>query len=667
MSKYLVAIPFYKNEHFIDEIIKWYESPSAAEDRELVKEILVVNDCPDSEGSISLMDACRNAGLTYVENKENIGYLKTVNSAYERAKELGLNLILLNSDIIPCDGFLTEINNCFNLDSMLGVVSARSNNATICNMYDEPHFYEGQDSYRKYESDRRVFVKYSPRISYVPVATGFCFAIRDSVIRAFHGFDEIYTVGYEEENDYCLRISERGFRIGVANKAFVIHLEGMSFGLTDYREAVRKRNANIIRDRYPFYEKLIENHSSSLTFKLQQKIGIASRNSVRIFLDARVLSPHHNGSNKVIVEFIFALSALGYSTDVMAQEASIEFHGIGLLHNINYIERPSEVYEYGIMLGQPMSESALWMVPTHSLVSICIFFDTIAHDCPQLRTDNLNLDMVWSMLPFLYSDISFISRHSLEQFESKFGTGLSSLHAHLLPVESEGYLSPESHVKSNVALVFGNKFLHKGIDLLLDELPTSTGYRFYVLGPEVPSKRNDIEFLAPGMISDEVLDQIMREVDFVIMPSFAEGYGFPLIESLSYGKPIYCRDIKCYREIRAVVPDQYKSLIRITSDFSKIFDDIVAEESEPGFSGFESYQEYVQKILDDAAVEISDSFFNRFKGRYLYIREIPSHKLPMPGVLKWIYSIMLKTSFEPYARRLKARVFTSPRLAKLLG
>lgn len=667
MSKYIVAVPFYKNERFIDDIVGWHKSAESVRDRALIADFLVINDCPDSEGTEYLKTRCSNAGFTYIENNQNIGYLNTVNSAYKQAKLLNLSLVLLNSDIIPFSGFLYEIDQCFVADSMLGVVSARSNNATICNLYDKPHYFDGSDSLLKYQKDRNVFVKYSPQISYVPVATGFCFAIRDSVIRAFSGFDEVYTVGYEEENDYCLRISERGFRIGIANRAFVVHLEGKSFGLTGYREEVRNKNAQIVRSRYSYYDELLENYSHSLSFKLEKRIGLASDNPIRHFVDARVLSPYHNGSNKLILEFVSALSALGHTADVCAHSVALEFHGLKASEKIRYVDAPSGIYEYGFMLGQPMTESALWLVPTHSLVSICLFFDTIAHDCPQLRVENLMLDSIWSILPFVYTDISFISRHSLEQFKLKFGEGLSKLHAHLLPIDGAQFSLADSKCLTKTALVFGNKFLHKGVDLLLDELPTDNGYTYYVLGPMCPTLRQDIKFLSPGETSEFDLDQLMKLVDFVLMPSFAEGFGFPLIEALSYGKPIYCRNIDCYSEIKAVVPQEFQPLIKIVTDFSSVPNSPSIVNNVIRSSGVEDYEGYVIKIISDISEISSDSFFNRFKGRYLFIRDMPAAKFGIRGVVKSIYSTMLRSPFAPYFRRLKSMLFTSPRFVKLIS
>lgn len=658
-NKYILAIPFYKNEHFIEGFIDWFNHPKAEEDKLLIENVVVYNDYPDSEGSNYLKEKCLHAGFTYIANSCNIGYLKTANLAYEEAKNRSCNLLLLNSDTIPFAGFLSEINNCFLLDSMLGIVSARSNNATICNIYDHPDYFEGEKSLHKYDLDRRTFAKYTPSITYAPVVTGFCFAIRGKVLQAFQGFDEIYTVGYEEENDYCLRVSERGFRVGIANKAFVAHMEGQSFGLTNYREKIKEGNAKIIRARYNYYDAIIDSYANSISHIAENRVSRATSNRCKHAIDARVLAPYHNGSNKFILEFITAFSSLGIPVDILTNSAAVKFHKLDSLPNVKLVNKFTQVYEYGFMLGQPMLHSTLWTIPLHSLVSVCIFFDTIAHDCPQLKHENLALDSIWSKIPYIYTDISFISHHSKIQFELKFGSGSCKLHSHLLPIKlSENFNKVTSD--SETALVFGNKFLHKGIDLLLDELPRNGSIKYYVLGSSIGASRSDVMFLPPGETSEKRLDQLMQTVDFVLMPSFAEGFGFPLIEALSYGKPIYCREIECFKEIREAISVEKRHLIKLVDNF---FNLSITEER-PSIAHhsnvFNTYPEYISKLMDDVQAKCAKSFFSSLKARLLLLESqtIHSHSNNVTKTIRFVYRLFLRTPAASQVRKVKSWFFS---------
>jgi glycosyltransferase involved in cell wall biosynthesis len=56
-------------------------------------------------------------------------------------------------------------------------------------------------------------------------------------------------------------------------------------------------------------------------------------------------------------------------------------------------------------------------------------------------------------------------------------------------------------------------------------------------------------------ISDEEMIQIVSGARALIMPSFAEGYGLPLADTLALGVPALCSDIPTLREIGGDVPE----------------------------------------------------------------------------------------------------------------
>ena len=55
--------------------------------------------------------------------------------------------------------------------------------------------------------------------------------------------------------------------------------------------------------------------------------------------------------------------------------------------------------------------------------------------------------------------------------------------------------------------------------------------------------------------SDDELSAILKGACALVMPSFSEGYGMPIAESLSAGTPVIASDIAAHREAGAGVPD----------------------------------------------------------------------------------------------------------------
>lgn len=64
-------------------------------------------------------------------------------------------------------------------------------------------------------------------------------------------------------------------------------------------------------------------------------------------------------------------------------------------------------------------------------------------------------------------------------------------------------------------------------------------------------EKNDLwsKVLMPGYIEDDEKYVLMKNCDFVVLPSLQEGFGFPLLEAFYYKKPIIASDIPTLREI----------------------------------------------------------------------------------------------------------------------
>jgi hypothetical protein len=85
---------------------------------------------------------------------------------------------------------------------------------------------------------------------------GFCLLIRRELIREYGLFDPVFSPGYGEENDFCLRIAQHGYLSLIAHRALVFHRGGRSFrGVR--REILRSRHEGLLLTRYPDYPRLV--------------------------------------------------------------------------------------------------------------------------------------------------------------------------------------------------------------------------------------------------------------------------------------------------------------------------------------------------------------------------------------------------------------------------
>ncbi|MBQ9245889.1 glycosyltransferase family 2 protein [bacterium] len=79
---------------------------------------MLINDCSDKETSDYLESFVNsNSGFILVNNKENLGFVKSCNNGIKVAK--GEIIILLNSDTIIPSEFCERIIKCFNSDEKI--------------------------------------------------------------------------------------------------------------------------------------------------------------------------------------------------------------------------------------------------------------------------------------------------------------------------------------------------------------------------------------------------------------------------------------------------------------------------------------------------------------------------------------------------------------------
>lgn len=210
--------------------------------------VLLVNDKSPDERILPLLQSYVREHVELIDSPVNEGFSASVNKGMLASDT---DVILLNSDTIVTKNWVEKIVACAYHDKETGTVTPLSNSATLCST---PIMCQDNDVPANVTIDEYAqiiehcsFREY-PRIT---VAVGFCMFIKREVIDLVGLFDgATFQRGYGEENDFCNRAEQYGYKHVMCDDTFVYHKGTVSF-LTEEKQRLIEDHDRILRERYP--------------------------------------------------------------------------------------------------------------------------------------------------------------------------------------------------------------------------------------------------------------------------------------------------------------------------------------------------------------------------------------------------------------------------------
>ena len=206
---------------------------------------VIVSDDATSPEHVAALRAI--PGITVLSAEENAGFAANVNRGL-RAADPAHDVVLLNSDITPLNGWLAALQYALEQRPQAGIAGAKLlypdgriqyagtiRNAAAPEWFDHRH--------RGKPADWGPADVTGPTLA----ATGACMYIRRQVLDDIGGFDEAYGMGYEDV-DYCLRAWQAGYEVLYAPSAQLHHHESLIRG-TEMGEPER-RSQRVFWDRW---------------------------------------------------------------------------------------------------------------------------------------------------------------------------------------------------------------------------------------------------------------------------------------------------------------------------------------------------------------------------------------------------------------------------------
>lgn len=208
----------------------------------------------DNGSSVELLDKLESgiskhrnkADIELVRNTENLGFAKGNNVGIEICK--GEYVVLLNNDTYVSPGAINSLVRQLQQNPDIGAVGPLTNN--IGN--EAKLFVNYPDISAMAVQAKRWLTGYRNQNTTLRNIAYFCVAFRMSDLEEFGGLSEDYGTGMFEDDDHCNVIRQAGFRIALAEDAFVHHHLSATFGEMDnsVKESLFERNKRIYESRW---------------------------------------------------------------------------------------------------------------------------------------------------------------------------------------------------------------------------------------------------------------------------------------------------------------------------------------------------------------------------------------------------------------------------------
>lgn len=570
-------------------------------------ELVVIDDCsPELELSVWLRETAGTAAFTLVQNPANIGFVNAVNRGM--MLHLDRDVVLLNSDTEVHGNWLERLRNCAYGDEQAGTATPFSNNATLCSY---PRFLKNNalpEGWSLAAMDELFSQVNEGLCREIPTAVGFCMYIKRRCLNQVGCFDaHRFKVGYGEENDFCMRAMNMGFKHLLCADTFVYHEGNVSFG--ESSQGLSAWAHEKMKEIHPHYFDLIDDHCKRDPARvLRRKIDMARL--LRSSRDALLYVTHNLGGGtekhvqelasllkdefEVLVlrgnitglvsvewartgeEFIVYFN-LPYEYDKLLQ--FIKALGVGRLHFHHLIGVHQQILQLIQDIGVP------YCYTLHDHYSICPQYTLTRKDghycgepdvsgcalCLSERPSPNGMDIVsWrTFFNTLLTGAHQVIVPSQDMLERMKRYIPRAHYVHLMHPEPPKHLRP-FHAVSQAAelkiLVLGKLDHAKGLKLLescaLDAARRCLPLYFRVIGmPEGEVKTEpSIPLSFSGPYSDANLPVLIRRErpDLIFFPALCpESYSYTLSSAMRMGLPIAAPRLGAFTERLASYPSAW--------------------------------------------------------------------------------------------------------------
>lgn len=264
-----------------------------------------------------------------------------------------------------------------------------------------------------------------------------------------------------------------------------------------------------------------------------------------LLLDVRNAIPIFNGTTQAILGTLNGLKEIDTTWEValLADADGARFHDFARVYAQWRLDTtlPDRSFTVAVRLSQPWHIQEMVDLHRVALVNAYMMLDTIAWD---IAYPSPHLDGTWQFLADHADAFLFDSDFTRQRFVERFAAARS-----LPSVVTHFSLDENEYIRSDVPpadeedfiLVVGNSLDHKDVRQTVEALASAFPFRrIEVMGPSslvspLVSAHNS------GELPESDVHRLYAHAKYVVYPSFYEGFGFPLLTALAYGRTVLAR------------------------------------------------------------------------------------------------------------------------------
>ena len=519
--------------------------------------------------------APQNVSLPNGWSRPSVAAVRACEQAFFEAAEAGAHLLVVFDGARPTSDALGGVAATLARDPLFGIVHPRFSD--VAGQRVSPSMDYGAAS--RFHVARGVL----PTLPDYYVTTeclSRCFLIRRELVANLAPRIENWVDARGLFAEYGVRARRVGFRTVISNRA-VVRLDSPAADSAEVQPDARDVAA--IRSTFPEVERARREYSRAEVFEDERLVSQFFDRPERWLLDGRNLAGQMNGTVKAILGVCDGLyvSRRGPETTLWVSADAAAFHGLERRYKGWRIvtAQPADRFGAALRLTQPWQLSEALDLHALAPVNVFVMLDAIAWDVvyPAFGAP----EKTWRYVAAYADGLLFISEFSRQRFQARFP--VSSLvrsgvvHLSLDPADYAADVGLPA-ASDPYWLIVGNSYDHKfltpTLDLIIRAFP---GKRLITVGERESKRGPRVTQLASGPTEESRMQALYANAEIVVFPSFYEGFGFPVVNALAYGRTVVARDSALVREIsaayrgpgRLVVYDSESDLIKRLSGLSR--------------------------------------------------------------------------------------------------